>query len=195
MKIKKLEGLMRAHVWLANYLAERRHIYGYKRGNPDCVRRFRDYVRQNVSYVAFRPWDSLNFMDGTTKKSEQITERGHMLHQCVDYEVLWHSDATSPFQERVMFHHATQTPSVGQLIGGIVTFRVNYPDRAKEIHIDAVVRHSYTHSTLIGDYTNERWEVFLCPKDWMLPWVKADKQLYLQLQAKGIRVQGLSQVS
>lgn len=195
MKIKKLEALMSQHAWLANYLAHKRHLYAYKRGGERQIREFRDYVRQNVSYVAFRPWESLDFLDRTRRESQNITERRHMLHRCIDYEVLWHSDTTLPFQEQKSLMHNERNPSVGQLIGDLVMFRLNYPTTDKEIHFDAVVRHSYTHSTILGDYTDEQWEIFLCPKDWVLEWMKKDQDLHRQLQAKNIKVQGLVQTA
>ena len=191
MKNSKLKTVVEKYPWVALHLAAVRHLYGYKRGNKKDLAEFQDYVRQNISFVAFRPWESLDFLARSTKNSSSFGRTDHMLHKVVEYEVLWHSNENEPFSQRQSYAHISSDPTVGQLISGIINFRVNYPCTEKHIYIDAVIKRSYTYSTILGDHTGESFEIYLCPENWMFDWMKTDQHILRTLRAKGISVQGL----
>ena len=77
MKLKKFYAVTEEHLWLHSYLAGVRHLYGFDRGVTKQIREFRDWIRQNLSYVAIRPWESLELLSQNKIQTELVGNLGH----------------------------------------------------------------------------------------------------------------------
>lgn len=184
MKLGKFKDIIAQNNWLVIYLTSRCGIPPYKRSTPQGIAEFKEYVRKGIDYIAFPPWESLD-LSAHSSGLEQIPGSDQKVRK-VEYDVLWYSNQSPRFSQRMYIHHRLPDPSVEQLISGIVDHHLDRLTTVRYIGVDAVIRRT------VQDSGTERWEIFLCPEGWMLESLKKDRPLLHRLREKGLQVQGLA---
>lgn len=202
MKKQKFEEMTKSHPWLADYITYSRYSRDF-RSAWQMQNDLKDRVRRNIKYVAFRPWSSLDLSsrsDGQLEKLAELRRPGlpHEIWRGVRYQVLSHANRQDSFSQCadnfggkgwLQEPHEEVTPTICEIMEGVVD---HYLDQLSynTVNFDAVIRWSYTHSTIVGHATNEVFEVYLCPDGWIPEFLKGYRRLRDQMKAGKIQLQG-----
>lgn len=203
MKVGVFKKLTEENPWMLNYFMVKSGVGGSILEHGNLRAMFHDWVRRSVNYIAFRPWSSLDLTSTDSLEFDLLDEKsGHGVLKIVNYELLWNSgfDLKRPANGRFSkysfsIHTEKKVSSVQALVRSTIVNQLDYPPGVpagvREIHLDAVVRHTYRQSTLMDEKTGEKFEIFLIPRMWAPEWLENDQGVKCLLREKEVHMPGL----